>query len=48
LQRRSIDYLFRELPVVSFPGVRRTYIRADDYRRRLEDHTYSEERVRPR
>lgn len=47
LQRRSIDYLFRELPVVSFPGVRRAYIRADDYRRCLEENTYTEERVRP-
>lgn len=47
LQRRSIDYLFRELPVVSFPGVRRTYIRADDYRRCLDEHTYTEARVRP-
>jgi hypothetical protein len=47
LQRRSIDFLFRELPVVSFPGVRRTYIRADDCRRCLEQHTYSEDRVRP-
>jgi hypothetical protein len=47
LQRRSIDYLFRELPVVSFPGVRRSYIRVEDYRRCLEQHTYTEERVRP-
>jgi hypothetical protein len=47
LQRRSIDFLFRELPVVSFPGVRRTYVRADDVRRCLEENTYTEARVRP-
>jgi hypothetical protein len=47
LQRRSIDYLFRECPNVSFPGVRRSYIRVEDYRRCVEAHTYTEERVRP-
>jgi hypothetical protein len=47
LQRRSIDYLFRELPVLSLPGVRRTYVRADDVRRCLDEHTYTEQRVRP-
>jgi hypothetical protein len=47
LQRRSVDYLFRELPVVSLPGVRRTYVYADDVRRCLAEHTYTEERVRP-
>jgi hypothetical protein len=47
LQRRSIDYLFRELPVVSFPGVRRAYIRVEDYRRCLDENTYRDDRVRP-
>ena len=47
LQRRSIDWLFRELEVVSFPGVRRTYVRADDVRRCLDEHTYTKHQVRP-
>lgn len=47
LQRRSIDWLFRELDVVSFPGVRRTYVRADDVRRVLDEHTYAKQQVRP-
>lgn len=47
LQRRSIDHVFQELPVVSFPGVRRSYVRADDYRRYLDEHTYRGDRVRP-
>jgi hypothetical protein len=47
LQRRSIDFLFRECPVVVFPGVRRAYVRVEDYLRALEQHTYTEGRVRP-
>ncbi len=47
LQRRSIDFIFRELPVVSFPGVRRVYVRSDDVRECLDAHTYTESGVRP-
>jgi hypothetical protein len=47
LQRRSIDYVFRSLPVVSFPGVRRVYVRTDDYQQLMAEHTYDEQRVRP-
>jgi hypothetical protein len=47
LQRRSIDAVFRELPVVALPGVRRVYVRADDVRRYLDEHTFTDERVRP-
>jgi hypothetical protein len=47
LQRRSIDAVFKALPVVAFPGVRRVYVRADDFRRYLDDHTYADDRVRP-
>jgi hypothetical protein len=47
LQRRSIDFVFRECPVISFPGVRRAYVRAEDYLRCIEQHTYTEDRVRP-
>jgi hypothetical protein len=48
LQRASIDHVFRVLPVVSFPGVRRVYVRAEDFRRYVDEHTYvDDERVRP-
>jgi hypothetical protein len=47
LQRRSIDYIFRELPVVAFPGVRRAYVRSDDVRECFDACTFSEDRVRP-
>jgi hypothetical protein len=46
LQRRSIDKVFRDLPVVALPGVRRSYVRSDDLRRYLEEHTFAEDRVR--
>jgi hypothetical protein len=48
LQRRSIDKVFRELPVVALPGVRRAYVRADDVRRFLNENTFlGDERIRP-
>jgi hypothetical protein len=47
LQRRSIDTVFRELPVVALPGVRRVYVRANDVRRYLDEHTFADERIRP-
>jgi hypothetical protein len=47
LQRRSIDFIFREADVVSFPGVRRTYVRSDDARRIIDEHTYTKDQVRP-
>jgi hypothetical protein len=46
LQRRSIDTVFRELPVVALPGVRRVYVRADDVRRYLEEHTFAGQQIR--
>jgi hypothetical protein len=47
LQRRTVDWIFHELDVVSFPGVRRVYVRADDVRRCLDEHTYTKHQVRP-
>jgi hypothetical protein len=47
LERRAVDAVFRELPVVSLPGYSRPLVRADDYRRLLEEHTYRGDRVRP-
>jgi hypothetical protein len=46
-QRRTVDWIFRTLPVLSPPGVRRTYVYSDDVRRLLAENTYTEERVRP-
>jgi hypothetical protein len=47
LERRAVDAVFRELPVVAFPGYSRPLIRAEDYRRLLEENTYRGDRVRP-
>lgn len=47
LQRRSIDFIFRELPVVAFPGVRRVYVRSDDVRQCFDEYTFTEDCVRP-
>ena len=48
LERRAVDAVFRELPVVAFPGYSRPLIRAEDYRRLLDEHTYRGDRVRPK
>jgi hypothetical protein len=47
LERRAIDAVFRALPVVSLPGYSRPLIRAADYQRFVEEHTYRDDRVRP-
>jgi hypothetical protein len=47
LERRAIDAVFRALPVVSLPGYSRPMIRADHYLALVEQHTYSDDRVRP-
>lgn len=47
LERRAIDAVFRELPIVALPGYSRPMIRADDYRELLERCTYRDDRVRP-
>jgi hypothetical protein len=47
LQRRSVEYIFSQLDVVAFPGVRRTYVRSDDVRRLLAECTYGKDQVRP-
>lgn len=47
LERRAIDAVFRELPVVTLPGYSRTMIRAEQYLELLERHTYRDDRVRP-
>ena len=47
LERRAVDAVFRELPVVMLPGYSRPLIRAADYLAMLDEHTYADDRVRP-
>lgn len=47
LERRAVDAVFRECPVVSLPGYRRTLVRVADYLELLERSTYRDDRVRP-
>jgi hypothetical protein len=47
LERRAVDAVFRELPVVVLPGYSRPLVRASDYLAMLEDCTYRDDRVRP-
>jgi hypothetical protein len=46
LERRAVDAVFRALPVVALPGYSRPLIRAEDYLRLLDEHTYRDDRVR--
>jgi hypothetical protein len=47
LERRAVDAVFRQLPVVALPGYSRPLIRASDYRTLLETSTYNGDKVRP-
>ena len=47
LERRAIDAVFRELPVVALPGYSRPMIHAEDYLELVARHTYRDDRVRP-
>jgi hypothetical protein len=47
LERRAVDAVFRELPVVVLPGYKRPLIRAADYQALLDRCTYADDRVRP-
>lgn len=47
LERRAVDAVFRQLPVVVLPGYSRPLVRAADYQAFLEKHTYDDDRVRP-
>jgi hypothetical protein len=46
-ERRAVDAIFRELPVIVIPGYKRPHVRAEDYLAYLERHTYRGDRVRP-
>lgn len=47
LTRTMVDAVFRELPVVVFPGSRRPAVKLEDYLDLLERCTYRDDRVRP-
>ena len=47
LPRRAIDAVFRALPVVALPGYSRPFVRVEDYRAYMDEHTYRGDRVRP-
>ena len=48
LARRLVDVIFRTLPVVALPDVRRVYVRSDDLRAYLDEHTYDgRTKIRP-
>jgi hypothetical protein len=49
LERRAVDSVFRELPVVVLPGYSRPLVRAEDYAALLDRCTYRNDdpRVRP-
>lgn len=47
LERRAVDAVFRQLPVVALPGYSRPMIRAEDYAALVERNTFRDDRVRP-
>jgi hypothetical protein len=50
LERRAVDVVFRECPVVMLPGYSRPLVRVADYLALLEGNTYCDRcgnRVRP-
>jgi hypothetical protein len=49
-ERRAIDVIFANVPLVALPGYTRPAIRVEDYLRFLADYTYDDrvgDRVRP-
>jgi hypothetical protein len=46
-ERRAVDAIFRELPVVFLPGYSRGHVRVADYLQLLERSTFRGDRVRP-
>jgi hypothetical protein len=47
LGRAAIDAVFRQLPVVVFPGSSRPHVRREDYLELIEHSIFDESRVRP-
>lgn len=46
-ERRAVDAIFRELPVMFLPGYTRGHVRREDYLELLERSTYRGDRPRP-
>jgi hypothetical protein len=47
LERRAVDAVFRELPIVVLPGYSRPFVKADDFRALIQSSTFADDRVRP-
>jgi hypothetical protein len=47
MERRAIDAVFRELPLVLLPGYPRPLIKAADFRDLIERETYGNNAVHP-
>ena len=43
--RAVAEKLMRQLPVVTFPGIRKVFVRREDVRRYLEAHTYAKTEI---
>jgi len=48
LPRSAVDAVFRALEVVVIPGYSRPMIHAEDFRSYIAEHTYRDDRVRPK
>lgn len=46
-ERRAVDAIFGQLPVVAIPGYSRPFVKVADYLKLLAAHTYTKDRVRP-
>lgn len=47
LPRRAVDAVFGALPIVQLPGYSRPFVRVEDYRRYIAEHTHTTDKVRP-
>jgi hypothetical protein len=45
VKRAVAEKLMRQLPVVTFPEIRKVYVRRDDVRRYLETRTFAKDQV---
>jgi hypothetical protein len=45
--RAFVDAVFRSVPVVALPGLRKPMVRREDVARLLAEHTFDGTRVRP-
>ncbi len=45
VKRATAEAIMRQLPVVSFPGLRKTYVKRADVARLVEDRTFSNGQV---